>query len=46
MIGRLVKFLLLVVVIGVIGLVGYAYIGDLAPEPSEQSLTVTLDAGS
>lgn len=44
MIGRLVKFLVVVVLLGVIGLVGFAYIGDLAPEPAEQSLTVTLDA--
>jgi hypothetical protein len=44
MIGRLVKFLALVLVLGVIALVAFAYIGDLAPEPGEQSLTVTLDA--
>lgn len=44
MIGRLLKFLVFVVVVGVIGLSGYAYLGDLAPEPTEHSLTVTLDA--
>jgi hypothetical protein len=44
MIGRLVKFLVVVLVLGVIGLVGFAYIGDLAPESAEQSQTVTLDA--
>lgn len=45
MIARAVKFLVLLAVLGGLGLTGYAYLGDLAPEPSEQSLTVTLDAG-
>lgn len=44
MIARVMKFLVFVIVIGGLGLTGYAYLGDLAPEPSEQSLTVTLDA--
>lgn len=44
MIGRLVKLVLVLAVLGAIGLVGFAYLGDLAPPPSEESLTVTLDA--
>ena len=44
MIGRLLKLVLALVVLGAIGLAGYAYLGDLAPAPSEESLTVTLDA--
>lgn len=45
MIGRLIKFLLALAVLVVIGLAAFAYLGDLAPAPSPQSLTVTLDAG-
>lgn len=45
MIGRLLKFVVLLVVLGGLGLTGYAYLGDLAPAPSEHSVTVTLDAG-
>lgn len=44
MIRRLVKFLFLLAILGAVGLVGYAYLGNLAPAPSEHSLTVTLDA--
>lgn len=44
MVWRLVKFLLLVVVLVGIGLSVFAYLGDLAPAPGEQSLSVTLDA--
>jgi len=44
MIGRLVKLLVLIGVLAGLGLTGYAYLGDLSPEPSEQSLSVTLDA--
>ncbi len=44
MIGRLVKLVLVLTVLGAIALVGFAYLGDLAPPPGEQSLTVILDA--
>lgn len=44
MIGRLIKLLAVVVVLIGIGLTIYAYVGDLAPGASDQSLTVTLDA--
>jgi hypothetical protein len=44
MIGRLVKFVALIAVLGALALTGYAYLGDLSPDPTEQSLTVTLDA--
>jgi len=44
MIGRLVKLVLVLAIAAVIGLVGFAYLGDLAPSPSEESLTVILDA--
>lgn len=41
--GRLFKALVFLLVVGFIGLVGYAYLGDLAPDRSEISLPVTLD---
>ena len=44
MIGRLVRLLVMVVVVVGIGLTIFAYLGDLAPAPSDESLTVTLDA--
>lgn len=39
----LVRFILMIVVIGFLGLLGFAYLGDMAPERSEQRLSVTLD---
>lgn len=43
--GRLLKFLFFVILIGAIGLVGYAYLGDLSPEQKDISTPVELDAG-
>lgn len=48
MLGKLFKLLFILVIIGCIGLVGFAYIGpelgiDFAPEPSEIRLPVTLE---
>ncbi|MCB1336630.1 MAG: hypothetical protein KDK10_03925 [Maritimibacter sp.] len=45
MIGQLIKLVLGLAVLGAIGLSVYAYVGDLAPDPSEQTMTVNLDAG-
>ena len=42
---RLFKALLVLVVLGFIGLTGYAYLGDLSPESSEISTPVLLDDG-
>lgn len=42
--GRLIKLLLLLVVIGLAALTGYAYLGDFAPEPQTVTQPVTLDA--
>ncbi|MFN3145354.1 MAG: hypothetical protein ACE368_08865 [Paracoccaceae bacterium] len=39
------KILLLLVVLGGIGLVGFAYLGDLTPERDEIRQPVDLDAG-
>lgn len=44
MIGRLVKFLVLLAAVACVGLAIFAYVGDLAPAPSPGSLAVTLHA--
>lgn len=42
---RLMKFLGFLIVITTIGLIGYAYLGDLTPEQEDRNLPVELDAG-
>ncbi|MDZ4094695.1 MAG: hypothetical protein U1D35_07270 [Paracoccaceae bacterium] len=42
--GRIIKAVLLFLVLGFIGLVGFAYLGNLAPEQSEVTQPVVLDA--
>lgn len=42
--GRLFKVFLFLLMIGFVGLVGYAYLGDLSPEQSEVSEPVELNA--
>jgi len=44
MIGRLLKLVLVLAILGAIGLVAFAYLGDLAPPQSPQTMPVTLDA--
>ena len=44
MMWRLVKLMLLLAVLGFLGLIGYAYFGDLSPEQREVTQPVTLDA--
>ncbi len=44
MIGRLFKLVLLLAVLAVAGLAVFAYLGDLAPPPGEETLGITLDA--
>ncbi len=41
--GRLLKLLVLLLVLGFVGLIGYAYLGDLSPEIKEVNQPVTLD---
>lgn len=41
--GRLFKTLLVLLVLGFLGLVGYAYLGDLSPDRVEVNEPVTLD---
>jgi hypothetical protein len=42
--GRLLKLLFFLVLLGVIALVGFAYLGDLSPEQSDVVEPVELDA--
>ncbi|WP_299149998.1 hypothetical protein [uncultured Tateyamaria sp.] len=47
--GRLFKLLIFLLIIGFVGLVGYAYVGEyfganFSPEQTETRLPVTLDA--
>ncbi len=42
---RFLKVLGVLIVLGAIGLVGYAYLGDLTPEQEDRSVPVELDAG-
>lgn len=42
--GRIIKLVLVLVVAGFVGLVGYAYLADLTPQSSEVKQPVTLNA--
>ena len=42
---RLLKLIVVLAVLAFLGLVGYAYLGDLAPGSQEIRQPVTLDAG-
>jgi hypothetical protein len=42
--GRVFKALVGLVLLGLVALTGYAYLGDYAPSPREISRPVTLDA--
>jgi hypothetical protein len=42
--GRIIKVLLLLTIFGFIGLVGYAYLGDLKPDQDDVTKPVVLDA--
>lgn len=41
---RLFKFLIFLILFGFIGLIGFAYLGNLSPETNEVQIPVTLDA--
>jgi hypothetical protein len=40
--GYVIKLVLAMVVLGLVGLSGYAYLADLAPPPQEMKLPVVL----
>jgi hypothetical protein len=41
---RLIKFLLLLGLFGLLGVIGFAYLGDLTPDQTDVTQPVTLDA--
>jgi len=43
MFGKVFKLLLFLAVSGFVGLVGFAYLGDLTPDQTELRAPVTLD---
>lgn len=43
---RLLKFLLLLALIAFVGLVGYAYLGNLDPKQSDVTVPVELNVGN
>jgi len=44
MIRKLIKLVFILIVLAAIGLAGYAYLGNLSPQTTENTVTVTLDA--
>lgn len=42
--GRLIKVVLILAVLGFAGLVGYSYLADLTPAPQEVTVPVILNA--
>ena len=42
--GRIIKAIILLGLLGFIGLTGYAYLGDMAPEQAPVNEPVVLDA--
>lgn len=44
MVGRLIKMLIVLAILGFAALVGYAYLADLSPDQTEVTVPVTLDA--
>lgn len=42
--GIILKFITVLVILGAIGLVGYAYLGDLSPDQTDVTAPVMLDA--
>ncbi|SDW04065.1 hypothetical protein [Celeribacter indicus] len=39
----LFRLLAIIILLGVLGFVGFAYVGDLTPDRSERSVPVTID---
>lgn len=43
--GRIFKLVVILLVLGAIGIIGYAYLGDMKPDAKEQRIDVTLPGG-
>lgn len=43
--GRVIKGIVVLTLVGFVALVGYAYLGDLRPAAQEMRVPVTLDGG-
>ena len=41
--GRILKLLLVLVVLAVVGLIGYAYLGDLSPDQQLTSRPIVIE---
>jgi hypothetical protein len=44
MLGRIFKLVFILVLLGAVGLVGYAYVADLSPAQEQVTVPVTLNA--
>jgi hypothetical protein len=44
MLGRIFKLVFILVLLGAVGLVGYAYVADLSPKQEQVTVPVTLNA--
>ncbi len=42
MIGKIFKLVIFLIVVGLVGLVGFAYVGDLSPEQTDTDQPVLL----
>ncbi|MDR6265333.1 hypothetical protein GGE09_002341 [Roseobacter sp. N2S] len=42
--GRIIRFLILVLILAFLGVLGYSFMGDLSAPQSEVTVPVTLDA--
>lgn len=43
---NLIKLLIVLLILGAIGVAGYAYLGDMAPRPAETRVPVDVNAGN
>ena len=41
--GKVIRFLLILIIIGFLGLLGYSYLGDLSAPQTEVTVPVTLN---
>ncbi len=44
--GRILLAIVILLLLGILGMIGYAYLGDLTPATQEQRMDVTLPGGA